>query len=146
MMVYLLKLGKGNDRMKTKIVRYEPIINTTPLHQILIGESGPIIEFDDINEIRWRLKFKTIQAWRITHEQCFDRNIILVEEAFINGIYQKYLLEVENSSWLDKLKEIQEHQNPEESYMNKAHHYILLLGEHVVEVIAWDNYTLEIIK
>ncbi|MCK4260908.1 MAG: hypothetical protein KAX49_18165 [Halanaerobiales bacterium] len=129
--------------MKVKIVSKVPEIHTTPLSKILIDDVHSSIEFDDVSEKRWKISFKTIQAWRITTADCFDTQKVLTDEAFSDGIYHKYILEFENSDWIQKLKEILEKTDKEATFLDNTHHYILLLGDDIVEVVAWDNYKLE---
>ena len=45
-----------NARYLNEIVEF----HTIPLHTIEINEKDSLIEFDDINEERWRIRFKSI--------------------------------------------------------------------------------------
>ncbi|PEL08419.1 hypothetical protein [Bacillus sp. AFS017336] len=125
-----------------KVFSNKPIIHTVPLSEITINDGIKRIEFDDVDENRWRVSFKTTQAWRITTVDCFDFEPLYIKEAFDNGFFQKYIFIVEQSSWIAELKAVLKENDHSATFMDKANHYIFILGDEVVEIIAWDNFQL----
>ncbi len=126
--------------MNIEIVTRVPEIHSTPLGKIFIDDGSSIVEFDDINEKRWRISFKTILGWRITAYDCFDLDRAFCEEAVEHGRNHRYILEIKNSDWIAELRQEMQKRNQPAEIADKAHHYLMILGEEVVEVAAWDNY------
>lgn len=118
-----------------------PEIHTVPLHKIYIDEDSTYIEFDDIDEIRWRVCIKTIHAWRITNTEYFDVVKVLNDILSSDGLLRRYPIVMENSVWIEELKNIK---NSRERYLDNSIHLLFVLGEEIVEIIVGDNY--EIIK
>lgn len=127
--------------MKTKAI-YENIeIHTVPLEDISISDIEIIIEFDDINKKRIKLIFKPYQAFKVTTIDCisvrdYDTNI-----SYMNGRYHRHIIEILDSPWISELKKCPLGSN--HSFMGKAHHYFLLLGDNGIEIITYDNFKIE---
>ena len=90
--------------MKTKIINKPLIINNVPLEKITFEQTTIIIEFDDINEKRFKAVFKPYQAIKVITADCFDKEVLLSDENLESGRYQRHILEVENSEWIKELK------------------------------------------
>jgi len=135
--------------MSVKIVAKIPEIHSVPLSSIDINENPyrQVIEFDDVNEKRWRLTLKPVYAWKITSIDCFDGTILTSNlEVFNQGRYSAYILEVLDSPWIQELVKLDKCRSNCEHEVEKSHHYILHLGDHVIEVVAWDNYEIKMIE
>ena len=119
--------------MEVKASSTEFEIDEVPLEKMYFGKEDEfIVEFDDVTEKRISLEFGSHQAIKITTIDCFDVNSLL-----INGRLERRVLEVIDSEWVKELKkELWSHDHTA-TFMDKAHHYVLPLGDNIVEIIAW---------
>ena len=124
--------------MKAKIINKSFIINNVPLEHISIEEYVIVIELDDVNENRYRMVFKPYQALKITTADCFDKDILLIRESFELGIYQRHILEVENSEWIMQLKKALKENDEDASFMKESRHFIVDLRDNILEISAVD--------
>lgn len=86
-------------------------------------------------------------AVKITTADCCDPDIYISPQAYENGIYHRYILEVEDSPWIKELKkQVSESQEDLLKVLDNCYHYILLLEEDVVEIVVYDNYDLKIVE
>ena len=129
--------------MKVKILTKTPQIHTTCLYEIHKKDNKFLIYFDDISEKRWILSFNVIQAIQITTIDCFDIEPFIIKESISNGIYHRHILEIEESDKIKELKGKLKQHDEKASFMEKSHHYLLILDDDILEIIAWDNYELE---
>jgi hypothetical protein len=130
--------------MNYKIVTKTPEIHSVPLSNICINDREFFVEFDDISEQRWRMDFKTNFAWKSTCVDYLEINPLLIKELIDDkNVFHSYVVEVIDSIWLNELK--QNYISSEEQIIDQAHHYLLFLDENLVEVLAFDNYSLELI-
>jgi hypothetical protein len=124
--------------MKVQIANKDITIHNVPLEGFKCESHSISIEFDDENEKRWRIEFSPIQAIKITTDDCFD----YLSNTADGYIISRQLCEVIDSDWIKELDfNLKEHDSVAD-FLNKSHHYILPLGDNVVEVVAW-SYTLE---
>lgn len=117
--------------MNISIVSTEVEIHETALEKITYHRGVLLVEFDNVHEQRVQLRFSPFQAARITTIDCFD-----VPSLLINDRLPRYLLEVVDSPWIEVLKEELRRNDRSATFMNKARHFILPLGDNIVEVIA----------
>jgi len=122
--------------MTTKIIDKSFIINNVPLDEMRITSNSLIINFDDINEKRCEIIFKPYQALKVTTADCFDKDILLINGNLETGRYQQHILEVENSEWIEELKNILLETDPNANFLEKARHFILDMGDNIIEIIA----------
>lgn len=130
--------------MEITVVTKNPEINSVPYYELFINSTKQYIEFEDVAEKRWRVEFKIVQAWKITTFDCFDLELLDTNESLDeNGKNHHYLLEVNDSQWIKELKKELNARDNNAKYLQESHHYILPLGEEIIEIVAWDNYILE---
>ena len=86
---------------------------------------------EDDPRTRWRYKFTSIQAVRITTSDCFDYTGVLIDNKL-----SRRLVEIIGSSWLKALAaELREHDAAATS-MDKSRHFVLAFHEQVLEIAA----------
>ena len=117
--------------MKIVTVNNTPHLHTVPNESIRIEKPEVIIDFDDINEQRFRLLFSPYQAIKITTIDCFDNPLIM-------GVMHKVVMEVVNSDWIRELKNTINKIDSTADFMDKARHFIIPFYDDVLEIAAWD--------
>ena len=122
----------------TKIIEKSIIINNVPLEKISVEQNAVTIDFDDIYERRYKIQFIPYQAIKITTADCFSKDILLTSETLESGRYQRYILEIEDSQWIDQLKKTLKAVDKNAIFMEKARHFVLDLGDEIVEIVASD--------
>lgn len=124
--------------MEIKIVNDDFEIHQTPLETITIENNYLLIEFNDINEERYGIKFVTYQGFKTTTIDCFDYGNL-------HSIHGRipYLIERTDSPWIKELKSTLKINDRYANFMDKAHHYMLLFRDSVIEIIAWDTYKIK---
>ncbi|MCH5163649.1 MAG: hypothetical protein J1F36_01385, partial [Clostridiales bacterium] len=55
-----------------------------------------------------------------------------------SGYYQRHILEVENSEWINQLKYSLMQRDEDATFMDKARHFIFDLRDNLIEIIAWN--------
>ena len=128
-------------RLITKVLHKDIELHSVPLENIEITNNTIKITYDDINEDRMELMFKTYQAFKITTIDCVSAQDYYNEFCYRDGIYHRHILEIINSPWIKSLKNSLT--DITATFLDKAHHYFLLLGDSVLEIIAFDNYELK---
>lgn len=120
-----------------RIVDSEWVMHETPLETIQMSGGTIQILADDIHEKRIRLVFQPYQAVKITTVDCADRSVLeSCPEVFGSGVYQRYLLEETESRWIPALRESLA--DPEDDFLDRSRHFVLHLGDNLVEIAAWD--------
>lgn len=127
--------------MSLKIITREVEFNITPLEDISINTTSINIYFDDINEKRWKLTFCPFQAVKIVTVDCANPKMFL-----LNGTWQRFIIEMLDSNWIRELKSTLSQNDEGADFMEKAHHFILPFQDNIIEVVAWDNFSLEMIN
>ncbi|MCB5955161.1 hypothetical protein [Enterococcus sp. CWB-B31] len=127
--------------MEFEILNKDLIINTIPLEKIVIEDNCIAIYFDDNNGVRFVFESFSYQEIKVTTRDYMNASDYINELNFYDGRYHNYILEILNSSWINELKQINEGKQVE--FLNESHHYFLLLGDNVVEIIAYDNFNLK---
>ena len=121
------KLKKANDSL---------IIHETPLAEIRSGPHSLIVELDDVNEQRKKICFHPYQAVKITTKDCVNLSSIITPETLLDGKYCRCLWECVNSRWISSLK--RQLADSSDNFLKKSKHYILDLGDNLLEVVAWN--------
>lgn len=125
--------------MNMNPVNEQIVIHSTPLEGIHLNNDNLEVEFDDVNEQRWKFIFNPYQALKITTIDCIDTIPLL-----IGGRRPLNVLEVNNSTWITYLKEELLKKDSEANFLDKARHYIFPFQDNIIEIVAWENY--EILK
>ncbi|MBQ7380236.1 MAG: hypothetical protein IJW70_11235 [Clostridia bacterium] len=128
-----------------QIVDRDLMIHEVPLEKICISEGSIKIVIDDITEKRKNIIFKPYQAVKITTFDCADLSFVdSCPDMYASGTYKRYLLEETESSWIRILKESLA--DTDDDFLSKSRHFILHLGDNLVEIVAWNvNISGEII-
>lgn len=107
-----------------------PKLHTSPLASIICNAPNIIVEADDEKESRIRFIFKPYQAVKITTFDCFSRP---------DGkpIIPQTVMEIQNSAWMDELRNTLKLTDCEADFMDKAKHFLLPLEDDFLEVVAW---------
>ena len=124
--------------MITKIIDKSFIINNVPLDEIIVEKNTVTIDFDDVNEQRYKIKFTKYQSVKITKADWFDKDILLTSETLESGRYQRYILEIENSEWIEQLKKILKENDENANFMEQSRHFIIDLRDKIIEIVAND--------
>lgn len=124
--------------MKARYLNNCPKIHTVPLETIHFDQKSAYIEFDDVDEIRWIMHIKTILAWRCTGWDFFDVGKMINDVEKNDEKFARYPIIFEESSWLEDLKKIEE-----PDYSIEFQHILLILGDHILELMIGDNYKIE---
>lgn len=124
-----------------KVLHQDIEIHSVPLEKIEITDTVIKIDYDDIGGNRVRITFNTYQAFKITTIDCVSAQDYYNDFCYKNGIHHRYILEVIDSPWIKDLRN--NLTDTTATFLDKAHHYFLLLGDNVLEIIAFDNYILE---
>jgi hypothetical protein len=124
--------------MSLRVILGQLRLHATPLETLSVDGPSLTIEFDDVEEKRWRVSFRPYQALRLTTMDC-----IFIEPFVINGRYPSAVLEMIDSAWVRDLADVLREKDHAATFMNKAHHYVFPFQDRIVEVVAWDNYTFE---
>jgi hypothetical protein len=120
--------------MKTKVIMQDFEVNTTPLEKISIDTNSIEILLDDIAENRYKISAKPYQAIRIMTIDCVSSVDYHNDYCFRDGRYHRHILLMENSDFLNVLKE----KASEPNFLEKAKHFVLPLQENIIEIIAYD--------
>jgi len=109
-------------------------INTTPLETISVSSNEVTIELDDVKENRHRIKFSPYQAIKVITIDCVSSREYFNDYSFRNGYYQRYILNVDDSEWINALKS--KLSDNMANFLNESIHYVLPLQENIIEIIA----------
>jgi hypothetical protein len=120
-----------------KIVDKKLRIHTVPLEDIRVDGTKVTVFLDDVNVNRWKLTFCPFQAIKITTIDCCWSETPDGEEYFTDGHYVRYISEKCDSKWIKQIrKKLISAYN--EDYTQSSHHYVMILGDNLVEVMAWN--------
>lgn len=124
--------------MKTKPVFSELEINNVPFEKLEYNNTDKIILFvDDINEQRWKITFfKMLGIKLLSIDLGYNYNSKDFKKYYYedrNGIrhFKKYILEIEESEWINDLKKTHELEE-----LKEARHYLVTFYDYALEVIA----------
>ncbi|AAM05444.1 predicted protein [Methanosarcina acetivorans C2A] len=119
--------------MEIRILEPNITVHDVPFEKIVCDNRDGnklFIEFDDENEIRYKIEFVTYIALKITIDDCFDGSFLF--DISNHGM----MYEAINSDWFSQLKSEYNDQHPHGKLIDGAHHYIIGLGDFYVEIIA----------
>jgi len=127
--------------MRVEIASKQVKLHETPLEEILVLGSSIEVTFDDTEETRWKLTFRPYQGLKVTTIDCAATSLFIID-----GKRPQYLLEAFESSWVKELSDSLKQRDRTGDFMSHAHHYIIPCQDNIIEVVAWDNFSLEKIK
>lgn len=104
------------------------VAHTVPLEEIHIDLTSITVELDDINGKRRTVFFRPFQAVRVTTIDCVDLEVY--------GGYRGYLLECIDSPWIEDLQA--QLVDSEDNFLEKSKHFIMDLGDNLLEIVAWS--------
>ena len=123
--------------MEVKVLEQDITVHDVPFERIVCDNRNGnklFLEFDDENEIRYKIEFSNYNALKVTAEDCAQWDII--PETSNSGL----MYELVNSDWLSQLKENSNYTEPSTRryghIMDDTHHYIMGLGDYYIEIIA----------
>ncbi|MBR7099705.1 MAG: hypothetical protein IKC91_00940 [Clostridia bacterium] len=118
------------------IVRKDFEIHVTPLEKIELSGSSIVVWLDDIHENRIKLNFKVFQALKVTTIDCVSMEKFYNKNCFVNGVFHRHILEMENSPWIEELRNNLVDDSAD--FLNKSRHFILPLQDNIIEIVAWN--------
>lgn len=124
--------------MNTRAVNKSLIINNVPLEEIKITQTAVEVRIDDINERRYCITFKPYQAVKVITSDCFDKSILLDSDNYSFGRYKRYILEALDSEWINMMKSTLKSNDENAVFLETARHFILDLGDNILEIISTD--------
>ena len=124
-----------------KIVDKSFEIHCTPLERVEVEAGTIIVYLDNINEERFKLVFNVCQGLKVTASDCVSYSSFKNDFCFSDGIYHRYILEVEDSGWVRQLKK--DLTDRDATFLERSRHFILPLQDVVIEILA---YEIEIVK
>ena len=118
-------------------------VNKEPLEKIYTEKYNLIVELDDENKKRRKISFEPLSCFRILPLDYYDEYSYYVfeEESNENGCSKKHIIEKTNSGWIDELDQMLRTnplENDEFDCDGKKRHFILILGNRILEIIADD--------
>jgi len=119
--------------MEVKVLEPHITVHDVPFEKIVCDNKNGndlYIEFDDENEIRYKIRFIKNIALKVTIDDCFDGSFLF--DLSNHGL----MYEAIESDWLAQLKNEYLNQHPHGKLINGAHHYIIVLGDFHAEVIS----------
>ena len=110
----------------------EVTIHETPLERFYFdGRGNFLVELDDVKERRLRITFLSAISVEVILEDCIN----LTGKGVPIGL-ERYILVKEESERIAHMATSYEKRNPGDSLMKRVRHYVMLAGDHWVEVIA----------
>jgi hypothetical protein len=113
------------------VVQKIPQLHVTPLATLTVDGSEVIVEIDDVDEVRWSLRFAPYQAVRVTTADCFDLKSGEVR-------FAQRVLELVDSDWIRSLTDVLARTDISATFMCNARHFIIPAQDDFIEVVAWD--------
>ena len=126
--------AKSLTKYNTNVLLKDFEINTTPLEEVMIDSRKITVLLDDINEERYKITVYLYHALKVTPIDCFSVMTYYNEYCFRDGRYHTHILEIGNSEWVKELRE--NLADKRETYLDDVKHYVLLLGDSVIEFVA----------
>ena len=120
--------------MKTNVIMRDFEIHSTPLEKISIDSNSIEILLDDVAENRYKISAKPYQAIKIVTIDCASSVDYHNDYCFRDGRYHRHILLIENSDFLNTLRE----KTSENNFLEKAKHFVLPLQDNIIELIAYD--------
>jgi hypothetical protein len=138
-----VELAVGRIRMRLEPVTTLPHFAGSPFlsyleiedHAVLVSLGG--LDVEDTRRYL-HLKFSPMQGVRVTTEDCFLFPPYLPE-------HSSPVVEVIGSPWIEELEAALHCIDHLATFMQDAHHYLILCRESPVEVVAWE-FTWEVLS
>ena len=111
-----------------------PKLNATPLASVVCNTPKIIVEADDEKESRIKFIFEPYQAVRMVTADCFD-----IPDGL--SVIPQTVMEIQNSAWINELRETLKLTDCEADFMDKAKHFLLPLQDDFLEIVAWSIRT-----
>lgn len=111
------------------------IINEVPHESFYSKENDFILEVEDVNCIKHKITFYKYSVLKIMFEDVVDLSRYFSN----NGQYEfclNYILEIENSSLIAQCKKQAFKNSTSFGNRIKYHHYVLFVGDYVIEIVA----------
>ncbi|NDI36663.1 hypothetical protein [Chengkuizengella sediminis] len=124
--------------MEIEVIDIGVEIHVTPLEKVFIEPSLISVEFDDVDENRWRISFNPCQGFKMTTIDCIDTKLLLVD-----GKRPCSLLKVNNSRWIKELKNVLKQKDHTANFMDESNHYIFPFQDNIIEVAAMSSFKVE---
>lgn len=122
--------------MENRVINKEFEIHTTPLEKLIIDAYTIEIELDDVSESRYIIKAKPYQAMKIVTIDCVSSKDYFNEYCFREGRYHRHILEIQDSKWIEKLKNSLTDKTA--TFLDEVKHYAIPLQDIVIEFVAND--------
>ena len=107
-----------------------PKLNATPLASVICNAPKIFVEADDEKESRIRLTFFPYQAIKMVTVDCF-----YLPDGM--SIIPQTVMEIQDSAWIDELRNTLKLTDCEADFMDKAKHFLLPLEDDFLEVVSW---------
>jgi|GEM_PF-6508941 hypothetical protein len=131
-----------------KIIALEPnfVFHSVPFEKIVYDNRDHyqlFIELDDENEDRYEFEFIFPIALKMITEECVEYN-----EELLNSMpnYNYSIFEILDSDWISQFKDNSRYTDPStrtyRHIMNDMHHYLVILRDFNIEIMA-KGYKLE---
>ena len=121
-----------------EIINDEIVIHTTPLEKIQFEDDKLCLSFDDSALKRIHMEFSNILSFKSTYEDVWDVDLLCEECFYIDDEnhtrYSRKIYEIKGSSWMNELKNQGKDMFQED--FSLFHHYVLILGDKILEVIC----------
>jgi hypothetical protein len=124
----------GSNGMRLEPIADLPEFTEVPyLSYLEIEDHSVLVSLDGLdNTPRYlHLKFSPMQGVRVTTEDCFLEPPGLPD-------HPSPVVEVIGSPWIEELRAALRRIDRGASFMDHAHHYLILCRESYVEVVAWE--------
>lgn len=123
-----------------KIFKKELVLHETPLEKIYTDKSEFILEVDDIKCRRVKISFKNYHAVKYIPIDTISY-LDYMSSDFQNGEFLTVILEKMNSEWIDELSQKSLLNSMSRLFVkNIPHHYIVFVGDFLLEIIADECY------
>jgi len=120
--------------MNTKVLMQDFEMHTTPLEKISINSNYIEILLDDVAGNRYKISAKPYQAIKIVAIDCVSSVDYHNDYCFRDGRYHRHILQIENSDFLNTLRETAS----EHDFLEKSRHFVLPLQDNIIELIAYE--------
>ena len=133
--------------MKMKIANNDLQLNTVPMEKLVFDETENkyYILLDDINCIRWKVSFESLQSLKISVLETKNLNFMkggdFPDDCFVNGelheCFQSYIMEVLDSNWIKELKDDTNMSN-NNMQIKKIKHFLMVTYDYIIEILAMN--------
>jgi hypothetical protein len=115
---------------KYSYIKDSVVFHEVSLSSIAWESSTLVLQADDENEIKKRLQFSPIQAFKLITNDCWINRTELIKNWKI--------IEVENSTWIYELQKNAQIIDNDADFLDKSKHYIIPLCDAILEIVFWN--------